>query len=146
MDNQISKAASLNLVGTRICLDFLNTGEWYDPKGPRDYLTDYSELVKWAGHAGILKPEEVNGLVLHSQNFPEEANKVHKTAIKIRSTLLRMFLAFQQKEEPKSTDIEFFNNVLSKAMRRLKLSIEQGKLCWKWQESGLQLDKMITHK
>jgi predicted RNA-binding Zn ribbon-like protein len=143
VDKSVSKAASLNLVGGRLCLDFLNTGEWYASGGPREYLTSYNELVKWAGHAGALSPGEVRQLEQQSETRPEDAAKVYKTAIKLRSALLRMFHAVQRQEEPAGADMEIFNAALSKTMKRLALSLDQGRFSWDWQDAGLPLDKVL---
>lgn len=143
MDKPVSKAASLKLVGGRLCLDFLNTGEWYASDGPREYLTSYIELVKWAGHAGALSPGEVQQLEQWSENHPEDAAKVYRMAIKLRSALLRMFHAVQRQEEPAGADLETFNAALSKTMKRVTLSLDQGRFSWDWQEAGLPLDKVL---
>ncbi|MGD2092356.1 MAG: ABATE domain-containing protein [Candidatus Aminicenantes bacterium] len=143
MQKPVSKAASLKLVGGRLCLDFLNTGEWYASAGPLDYLTSYNELVKWAGHAGALSSGEVHQLEQQSQSHPQDAEKVYKMAIKLRSALLRMFHALQRQEEPAGADLEIFNAALSKTMKRLTLSPDQGRFNWGWQDAGLPLDKVL---
>ena len=143
MDNPVSKEASLKLVGGRLCLDFLNTGEWYASDGPIEYLTSYNELIKWAGHAGALSRGEVQQLEQQSESRPQDAAKVYKMAIKLRSALLGMFHALQRQEEPAGADLEIFNAALSKTMKRLTLSVDQGRFSWDWQEAGLPLDKVL---
>lgn len=143
MDKPVSKAASLKLVGGRLCLDFLNTGEWYASAGPKEYLTSYNELVKWAGHAGALSQEEALQLEQQSESRPQDAAQVYKMAIKLRSALLRMFHALQRQEEPTETDLEIFNSALSKTMKQLTLSIDQGRFNWSWHEAGSPLDKVL---
>lgn len=143
MDMIVSKSASLKLVGGRLCLDFLNTGEWHASGGPKEYLTSYNELVKWAAHAGALNQEEAQQLEQQSKSRPQDALKVYKMAINLRSTLLRMFHALQQQEEPAEADLEIFNAALSKTMKRLTLSLDQGRFNWGWHEAGLDLDKVL---
>ena len=46
-----------------LCLDFANTVDWHDSNHPHDWINDYSDLVKWAVNAGILKDSRLDDLI-----------------------------------------------------------------------------------
>jgi predicted RNA-binding Zn ribbon-like protein len=54
-----------------------------------------------------------------------------------------MFLALEKQKEPEKADLEIFNAALSKTMKKLILSVDQGRFSWGWQEAGLPLEKVL---
>lgn len=143
MENVVSKAASLNLVGGRLCLDFVNTADWHGSEEPVEYLNSYRDLVLWAGHAMSMSPGAVRALLNGSESRPSEAAKVYKTALMWREALLRIFYAIHRQEEPVQKDLDIFNKVLSKTMRRLELSLESGGFSWGWNEAEGVLEGVL---
>jgi predicted RNA-binding Zn ribbon-like protein len=145
MDKPVSKAASLNLVGGRISLDFVNTADWHGSEEPVEYLTAYEELLKWGNHAGLLSGSELEALLRESESRPLEAEKVHKEALELREALLRIFYAVNRLEQPSRPDLDIFNAALSQTMAHLNLSLatKQGTFTWSWQETVHALDRML---
>ena len=143
MDIKISKASTVNLVGGRICLDFLNTADWHGTNEPVEFLTDYGELLKWADHAGILGKKEL--LLLEGQHTerPAEAKRVYKSAITLREAMLRIFYALQKGEDPQAGDLGVFNTALSKTMKHILLEPQAGKFNWQWQANSLLMDQVL---
>ncbi len=80
----VSEAGSAKLVGGRVSLDFLNSGELYAVKGPVEYLTDYNELVIWGGHVGILREGGVELLRREREYRSVVGGRVNKTAWMLR--------------------------------------------------------------
>ena len=67
---QASAAAEMRLIGGRLCLDFLNTVDGRKSNSPRavdtvlgDKLADYSDLVQWSRHSGIVNFAFLDGSV-----------------------------------------------------------------------------------
>lgn len=48
------QAHALELVGGRLCLDFVNTADWDGMACLRDHVTGHADLVRWGRHAGLL--------------------------------------------------------------------------------------------
>lgn len=143
MENVVNKAASLNLVGGRLCLDFVNTADWHGSEAPVEYLNSYRDLVLWAGHAAGIGTGAAGALLNASENRPSEAAKVYKAALTWREALLRIFYAVHRREEPAQKDLDIFNKVLSKAMRRLELSLGSGRFSWGWNEAEEDLERVM---
>jgi predicted RNA-binding Zn ribbon-like protein len=58
-----SAAGSLDLRGGHPAIDFVNTVAWRGDVARRiDYLVEYSDVVAWCRHAGVLSATEANGL------------------------------------------------------------------------------------
>ena len=71
---QASAAPEMRLIGGRLCLDFINTVDGRKSDSPRresrsldrvlgDKLTEYSDLVEWSRHSGIVTPTEAERLI-----------------------------------------------------------------------------------
>lgn len=71
-------------------LDFANTFHW---RGGRevDFIPDYVSLVGWSVPAGLLQPDERDGLIALAVADPAEAAAVHQQALVMR-TLWREYL------------------------------------------------------
>ena len=66
-------AATVGLLGGELCLDFANTVEPRRGDVRSDYLGGYSDLVRWARHAGSLSEEEARRLIGEAERRPSEA-------------------------------------------------------------------------
>jgi predicted RNA-binding Zn ribbon-like protein len=99
-------AATVDLVGGKLCLDFANTFEPRLGDYRSDYLASYADLVRWARHAGSLSEEEVQRLLLEAEDEPSEAMAAFERAVALRETVYRVFLAVAREEEPESSDLD----------------------------------------
>src|SRR5215216_5158906 len=96
--NQAS-AAEMKLVGGRLCLDFINTVGGRKSDSPRresqpfnsqvfgDKLGEYSDLVEWSRHSGIVTATEAERLIQASKRNAREARDVCARAIALREAL-----------------------------------------------------------
>src|SRR6185503_973755 len=95
---QASAAAEMKLVGGRLCLDFINTVDGRKSNSPRresrsidsvlgDKLGEYSDLVEWSRHSGIVTATEAERLIQASKRNVAEAKKVFDRAIALREGL-----------------------------------------------------------
>lgn len=107
MPDSIRTLDTLELVGGAPCLDFVNTIN--SRRYPEhDYLRSYSDLVEWAGRAGILTSEQVADLVAHAQRDPEGATSLLHAALTFRDLLHRLFSTLAQHADPPSHDLDRF--------------------------------------
>ena len=107
-----TSAAEMKLVGGRLCLDFINTvdGRKSD-SAPReshsvnsqslgDKLGEYSDLVEWSRHSGIVTATEAERLIQASKRNAREARDVFDRAIALREALYRICKAIMTDRRP----------------------------------------------
>src|SRR5882724_5492356 len=150
-----SSAAEMRLIGGRLCLDFVNTVDGRKNDSARrksqsvnslvlgEKLGDYSDLVAWSQHSGIVTATEAGRLIQESKRKAAEARAVFGRAIELREALHRIFKATVTGRMPLSVDLETVNDELLKARNHERLiSTEKGfKLEWIGREASL--DRML---
>lgn len=143
----------LLLVGGRLCLDFVNTvgGRKLDSSKKRAFgvtvlgekLNDYSDLVGWSRHAGIITETEAQQLTREGKRRAEEAAEVLSRAIRLRESLFRLFKSIIAGSQPKASDLEVLNDELSRARSREKLVLSENAFTWKLADSKNELDRLL---
>ena len=89
-------AATVNLIGGRLCLDFVNTmgARRTGPSGEMvirdEKLNDYIDLTAWVHHAGAFQEPEVRALLKQASRRPSEAADVLREALRLREALYRI--------------------------------------------------------
>lgn len=143
MDQAVSQAASLNLVGGRVCLDFINTADWHGCDRIVEHLNGYRDLVLWGGHALGLGKGEIEALLNESTNHPLVATKVYNKSLVLRKALLQIFDTILRQETPAQKNLDIFNGVLSKTMAHLELALISREFSWRWKKTGGNLDRVL---
>ena len=155
MQGLMSAAAEMKLVGGRLCLDFVNTvdGRRNDSSQRKsqsvnslvlgDKLKDYSDLVAWSEHSGIVTAAEAARLIKDSKQKPAAANAVLRRAIALREALHHIFKAKMRETATPGIDLETVNDELLKARKNEKLTSADDGFEWKWIGGGNSLDRML---
>ena len=149
---EASAAAEMKLVGGRLCLDFINTVDGRKSDSPRnesrsivlgDKLTEYSDLVEWSRHAGIVTPTEAQRLIQASKRNAREATGVLDRAIALREALYRICKAIMTGRRPQTLDLETMNDELLRARTHERLTHEANGFTWEWVGTEAALDRML---
>ncbi len=155
MDFSERPAARMNLVGGRLCLDFVNTvGGWnpdraegkYDPLAAvvrDDKLNDYYDLLAWSLHTGLLDQNEAQALARGARRREREAAETLKRAIALREAIYRICAAIIHEAEPLESDIDLLNRELNVAHGRLRLASGEENFVWEWTGAKSALDQML---
>lgn len=100
-----------DLVGGRLCLDFVNTvgSRLRAEPPPNEHLNDYASLVAWAGHAGAIDEPLGKKLARKASAHPREAAAIVEEAKSLREALYRTFLAAAEDRPPAAADLARFN-------------------------------------
>ena len=139
-----SSAAEMRLIGGRLCLDFVNTvGGRENSRVLGDKLVDYSDLVAWSQHSGIITAAEAARLVRESKQKPAAARTVFRRAIALREALHRIFKAVALERTPHSVDLDTMNDELLKARNHERLISTSKGVVWEWTGSETELDRML---
>ena len=111
-----TSAAEMKLVGGRLCLDFINTVDGRksassrtEPQLVGDKLGEYSDLVEWSRHSGIVTAKEAERLIHASKRNAREARDVFDRAIALREALYRICKAMMTGRQPQRVDLETLN-------------------------------------
>jgi predicted RNA-binding Zn ribbon-like protein len=152
--NQAS-AAEMKLVGGRLCLDFTNTVDGRKRESPRresgsinrlvlgDKLGEYSDLVEWSRHSGIVTATEAERLIKASKRNAGEARNVFNRAIALREALYRICKATMTGRRPQKVDLEIVNHELLGARTHERLTHEANGFTWEWVGREAALDRML---
>ena len=150
-----SSAAEMKLIGGRLCLDFVNTVDGRKNDSARrksqsvnsqvlgDKLGDYSDLVRWSQHSGIVTATEAGRLIQESKRKAAEARAVFGRAIELREALHRIFQATVTRRMPQSVDLETVNDELLKARNHERLISTEKGFRWEWIGKEASLDRML---
>lgn len=134
-----------SFVGGDLSLDFTNTvSGWRDIHAfDRDKLISYADLVAWSRQAGILTPDESSELLALSSARPAEAAAALEKAFKLREAIHALFLSTTKEEEPDHADLAEFNETLSAAMSRSRVTHGSEGFAWGWAPEEEGLDRML---
>src|ERR1041385_2190247 len=139
-----SSAAEMRLVGGRLCLDFINTVDGRkNSLVLGEKLKDYSDLVAWSQHAGIITAAETAPLIKESKQKPAAANTVLRRAIGLREALHHIFKATMTGSAPPSIDLETMNDELLKGRKNERLVAVDTGFQWQWIGGETALDRML---
>jgi predicted RNA-binding Zn ribbon-like protein len=148
-------AARMNLVGGRLCLDFVNTvGGWnadtargkYDPCAAvarADKLNDYFDLLAWSLHAGLFSENETQALAREAGRREKEATATLKRAVALRGAIYRVCAAVIHGALPRASDLDLLNQELNVANGRVRLGVGEENFIWEWTDTKNALDRML---
>jgi predicted RNA-binding Zn ribbon-like protein len=143
MPDPETTAATLKLLGGRVCLDFANTVDWHASDHPHEFLTGYADLVAWSEHAGALSAPQAQALLREAQRRPADAAATHRGALALREALYRLFSTLAQGRDAAEGDLAELHDALTRALPQLRLARLGGRLAWTWAENPRALDRML---
>ena len=154
MDLNERPAARMNLIGGRLCLDFVNTvGGWNpDPDGDKrdpfaavaraDKLNEYFDLLAWSLHTKILSEKESQTLARDARRREKEAASTLKRAITLRGAIHSICVSIINNSRPREADLDSLNQELNVAYGRVRLGVGEQNCVWEWTDEN-SLDRML---
>ena len=110
--------ATLDLVGNRLCLDFVNTVNRLPAEGAVEFLTDEAALSAWANRLELTV----------SKSAP---NDLLKKALVLRKALYNIFYAIAHSERPLDDDLESLKTFYLEAVEQATLEPSESEFRWK---------------
>ncbi len=141
--HSVAPVETLDLLGGRLCLNFVNTMDPRIGEHPREFLNTYTDLVAWSKHVGMLTQEQSNILLQEAQNRVEETDQVFNDAILLRESLYNVFVALITNEEPQRTAMERVQHTFANAMMHATLSLSHQHFTWEWIKAQGSLDSIV---
>ena len=131
-------AGTMRLIGGDPSIDFVNTvgGRVSGARAVRDKLHDYSDLVAWARHAGIVRDPLARRLQQLAGERPAEAARAFKRAVELREALYRVLRSLMVRRRPETADLEALSRELAATRSRERLVA--GTQGLRWEAPGVE--------
>ncbi|MGO1071523.1 CGNR zinc finger domain-containing protein [Lysobacter sp. CA199] len=129
-----------DLVGGDPALDLVNTVTARDTQ-PRDWLDDYSALLRWAQRSGAFAREDLSALEILAADAPAKAAAALTRCKTLREALCDALYALAHRREPAEADLESLDQARLAASRAARLVSRDSRLqtLWTAERSGLDL-------
>lgn len=114
--------------GQPLCLSLCNTRYWRNSATPREVLTAYDEVVKWAVAKSIYGPADGDGLVREAAAHPHVANAELRRLLSLREATAMMFAAYAHHARPDAGAIAEVHASFREALSHLAFNVEGGRL------------------
>ena len=140
-----TNTGNLSLVGGELCLDFTNTVDWRnDNKRQKEWLNDFSDLILWSRHAGIIEEKTAQALSLKAWQQPDKAKQLYKKAIELREILFHIFSFLAIERKPEDYNLSIFNRFLVEAMAKSCLVSLQDGFTWSFCQDPDSMDFILN--
>jgi predicted RNA-binding Zn ribbon-like protein len=126
-------AGSLELVGGRLCLDFVNTATARGNAGHRDYLTSYDALLAWGRHTGVISANQLQILTASAAKKPQAALSALSLSVALRETIYRLLSSAVRGRRPVSADLLQVNRAFQEACRQRAVLQRGTGFEWGWE-------------
>jgi predicted RNA-binding Zn ribbon-like protein len=141
-------AATVHLIGGRLCLDLINSvGARRTASGVMtirdEKLIEYSDLIAWGWHAGILNGAAAARLERVAARQPAAAARTLMRALQLREALYRIATKAMAGKQPHHRDLAVLNRELSTARARERLAWQGGVAVWRSGAAQLTLDGIV---
>lgn len=129
-------------IGGDPSVDLVNTVDWTS-KGPDfERLTSYERLTRWAEGAGLLSAADAKGLRQQAAAHPRKAKAAYEGARWLRWVLQRLFEKIAAGEPP-GPALDELNEMLSEALRHLRVATTGEGGGWDWRGRGEDLESVL---
>ena len=105
-----------DLLGEKLCLDFVNTVSWRGRENPKDFFETYDDLLIWSRHVNILTDEDAQKLHKNARKHPNGATNTMNRAIRLRETMYSLFQSRAAEAALPEEDLCTFNSFLAQSM------------------------------
>lgn len=133
-----------DLLGERLCLDFVNTVSWRGRESSKDYFETYSDLLLWSRYVAILSEKDFHALHTKAETYPAEAEQTRKKAIDLREAMYALFSARAERSESPKDDLSTFNDFLSKTMCHSRIIQTDKGFIWNTDGDKKSLDWILN--
>ena len=135
--------APFDLCGGHPALDFVNSlNNRFDPEGPKELLTDYDALLRFAGETGLLNLPQARALARAVS--AAAATRVVRSARELREAMAAVLYAEAEQRAPLAADLQMLERSFHEAERPRHLqwvaadSGVHASLQWQWQGDQLK--------
>jgi predicted RNA-binding Zn ribbon-like protein len=139
----VEKPMTFRFLGGALCLDFANTVAWRRAAEPEERLRTYEELLLWASEARLVRSVQRQTLHAIAAKRRRDANAAFHRALDLRDAVYKTFAAIARNQEVEQMHLDVVNAEIACAFVRLRVGQEPERFVWKWDETHLQLDRVL---
>jgi predicted RNA-binding Zn ribbon-like protein len=137
MAETVKQEYGFELVGGRLCLDFVNTLNGSRETGEtEEKLLTYADLISWSRQAGVIASREARSLLREAARRPEAASEVVACAVALREAIYGIFYSTAHERTPSKKDMSVLNSALSEAMTHSEIVRTPEGFQWHLRSSG----------
>jgi predicted RNA-binding Zn ribbon-like protein len=115
------------LIGGRLCLDFVNTVSWRGRDEPVDNLGSYADLLRFSVRTGASSRADVAKLRRVAVERPGDAAAALVRARAVREAIYRLIVSWRRGRSPSASDLTLVNGA---APAREELVWDSGRFGW----------------
>ncbi len=130
------------LSGGAVPLDFANTLD-DRPRGGRERLTDYHELIRWAEQAGVLTEQQAARVLAVAFENPREAGRIQAEALGLRELIFATIKAVVAESVLTDDHVQQWNAWLERTRSDRWLSPGPRGLEWQVSDYDARLDGVV---
>jgi predicted RNA-binding Zn ribbon-like protein len=134
-----------DLIAGSVPLDFVNTLDDRFTDQPRELLTSYAELARFAEDAGILEPSQADHLSRLSHEAPKEADHALRAAIELREAIYGVIWAIVTGKPVPRSALTRLNHFVQLAAQHSSLVHGDGKFAWQFEDQRNNLQAPVWH-
>jgi predicted RNA-binding Zn ribbon-like protein len=125
-----------DLLGGRLCIDFVNTVSGKRLRAPIERLNDYGELVSWAEQVEIVSPADGKALRRAARGHPRQGEAILGRAKEFREALFRIFRTVAESARPDEADLALLNREIAEAHSHLEIAATSGRFGWRFSQEN----------
>jgi predicted RNA-binding Zn ribbon-like protein len=126
------RAPRFELIAGNVCLDFINTLDDRPGAEPKELLTHYTDLVRFAEDSGLIDAGMVDYLFEHSHVAPEKMQEALRKAIELREAMHQVFSAIVNKSSVPFAALAILNGYIQEAAGQARLLQVNGRFEWRF--------------
>ena len=124
----------LDLLGGRLCLDFVNTFEDRFGEHPQDFFAGYPDLIHWSYAVGLFTEHEATRRLAALAHWPTEAMRVFEQTLALRETIYRIFSASAETALPSQVDLDALKAMYTQTIVHACFIPTDEGFVWNWIE------------
>jgi len=140
--DSVTTEAEFEFSGGALCLDFANTVGDHG-SGRDESLSGYSDLLRWAGQAGLLGRRDRQALERRAASRRDPSRRAFHHAIELREVIYRTFATLAAGDRPGPAELSALNAALLEALPHLRLESDQAGYGWTWSGTDSSLDSPV---
>ena len=133
--NRKKRAPQFEFIAGAVCLDFVNTLDDRFSDQPKELLTEYADLARFAEDSSILTNAQVDRLVERSSELPEVSRRALVKAIRLRGVISEVFYAIAWKKPVPQEELIVLNRFVQEAAQHLQIVESGGRFEWKFDDA-----------
>jgi predicted RNA-binding Zn ribbon-like protein len=134
------RAPQFELMGGPACLDFVNTLDDRFSDYPKELLANYRDLARFSEDTGILSPQQADRLTARSHEWPQAAEKVLRSAIRMREAMSEIFYARVREQTVPKASLTVLNGYIQEAAQHATLVPHDGQFEWQFEAAENNLE------